>query len=86
MLRWILGITLKDNKRNDNICWIIAVACVTDKLREARLRWYGHMQRRKDDGCAKRIPETEQFSNGPIFSSLHTWLILLVNKYRKRSG
>jgi len=46
MLRWILGLTLKDRKRNDDIRCIIGVACITDKVREARLRWYGHIQRR----------------------------------------
>jgi len=45
MLRWILGLTLKDRKRNDDIRRIIGVACITDKVREARLRWYGHIHR-----------------------------------------
>jgi len=55
MLRWILGLTLKDRKRNDDVRHIIGVACITDKVREARLRWYGHIQRREEDGCVKRI-------------------------------
>ena len=57
MLRWILGLTLKDRKRNDDIRRIIGVACITDKVREARLRWYGHIQRREEDDCVKRILE-----------------------------
>ena len=52
-LRWILGLTLKDRKRNDDIRRIIGVACITDKVREARLRWYGHIQRREEDDCVK---------------------------------
>jgi len=43
MLRWILGLTLKDRKRNDDILRIIGVACITDKVCEAKLRWYGHI-------------------------------------------
>jgi len=43
MLRWILGLTLKDRKRNDDIRRIIGVACITDKVREAKMRWYGHI-------------------------------------------
>ena len=27
------------------------------KVREARLRWYGHVQRREEDECVKRILE-----------------------------
>ena len=57
MLRWILGLTLRDKKRNDDIRRILGVACITDKVREARLRWYGHVQRREDDDCVKRILE-----------------------------
>jgi len=35
----------------------IGVVCITDKVREARLRWYGHVQRREGDDCVKRILE-----------------------------
>src|SRR6218665_3416810 len=48
MLRWILGISLKDMQRNENIRKKIGVACITDKIREARLRWYGHVERSGD--------------------------------------
>lgn len=48
MLRWILGISLKNKKRNEDICRLLGVACITDKVREARLRWYGHVERRED--------------------------------------
>jgi len=30
-----------------------------DKVREARLRWYGHIQRREEDDCVKRILEAD---------------------------
>jgi len=55
MLRWILGVSLKDRKRNEDIRHAVGVACITDKIREARLRWYGHVQRREDDSCVKKI-------------------------------
>jgi len=57
MLLWILGLTLRDRKRNDDIRRILGVACITDKVQEARLRWYGHIQRREEDDCVKRILE-----------------------------
>jgi hypothetical protein len=37
MLRWILGISLKDRKRNVDIHRAVGVASITDKAREARL-------------------------------------------------
>jgi len=45
MLRWILGFTLRDKKRNDDIRRILGVVCIMDKVREAWLRWFGHVQR-----------------------------------------
>jgi len=59
MLRWILGLTLRDKKRNDDIRRIFGVACITDKVREARLRWFGHVQRREEEDCVKRILEAD---------------------------
>ena len=35
--------------------------CITDKIRESRLRWYGHVQRREDDHCIKRILKAEVY-------------------------
>src|SRR6218665_3591842 len=58
MLRWILGISLKDMQRNENIRKKIGVACITDKIREARLRWYGHVERSGDNNI-RRIMKSE---------------------------
>jgi len=55
MLRWILGVSLKDTKRNEVIRKTLGVECVTDKTRSARLRWYGHVMRREDENYEKII-------------------------------
>jgi len=59
MPRWILGLTLRDKKRNDDIRRILGVACITDKVREATLRWFGHVQRREEEDCVRRILEAD---------------------------
>jgi len=38
---------------------ILGVACITDKVREARLRRYGHVQRREEEDCVRRILEAD---------------------------
>jgi len=48
---------LEGQEKNDDIRCILGVACITDKVWEARLRWYGHVQRREEDDCVKRILE-----------------------------
>ena len=59
MLRWILGLTLRNKKKNDDICRILGVACITDKVREARSRWFGHVQRREEEDYVRRILEAD---------------------------
>ncbi|XP_062866921.1 uncharacterized protein LOC134329566, partial [Trichomycterus rosablanca] len=45
MLRWISGNTRFDHIRNDDIRRRYGVVHITEKMREARLRWYGHVLR-----------------------------------------
>jgi len=47
MLLWILGVSLKDKKRNKFIIKTLGVACITDNIREAR--WYDHVMRREEE-------------------------------------
>src|SRR6218665_437688 len=61
MLRWILGVSLRDRRRNEDIREVLGVACITDKEREARMRWYGHVMRMEDGCCIKRIMNEEVY-------------------------
>ena len=54
-LPWILGVSLKEKKRNEVIGKTLGVARIADKMRESRLRWYGHVTRREDENSVKRI-------------------------------
>ncbi|VDO89136.1 unnamed protein product [Heligmosomoides polygyrus] len=53
MLRWTAGVTRMDRIRNDAIRQKFGDAPIADKMREARLRWYGHVLREKEDGVRK---------------------------------
>ncbi|KAK3570995.1 hypothetical protein QTP86_033398, partial [Hemibagrus guttatus] len=46
MLRFSLGVTRLDRIRNEYIRGTTHVGRLGDKVREARLRWFGHVQRR----------------------------------------
>ena len=54
MLRWMCGHTRMDKIRNEVIRNKVGVACIGDKLRETRLRWYGHVLRRDPRAPVRR--------------------------------
>ena len=45
MLRWALGLTRLDHGMNEDVRRVMGVAPITEKMREAHLRWYGHVVR-----------------------------------------
>ena len=53
MLRWTSGVTRLDHIRNEDIRDRYGVAPIVEKLRERRLRWYGHAIRANENSLAK---------------------------------
>ena len=49
MLRQIMGVTRRVRERNEVIRERCGVADITLKMREARLRWHGHVERKEDE-------------------------------------
>ena len=62
-VRWALGVTRKDKIRNEYVRGTAKIAKLGDKLRNARLRWYGHVKRREEDYVEKRMEIFTMFSN-----------------------
>ena len=56
IVRWALGVTRKDKIRNEYMRGTAKIAKLGDKLRNARLRWYGPVQKR-EDYVGKRMME-----------------------------
>ena len=46
MMMWMCSKTMKDKIRNEYFLEHLEVATIGDKIRETRLRWFGHIQRR----------------------------------------
>jgi len=55
MLRRIKGITKRDREKNENIRRELGVPNIVEKVREARLRWFGHLQRAEEEHPAKTV-------------------------------
>ncbi|PHT54321.1 Beta-galactosidase 17 [Capsicum baccatum] len=54
MLRWMCGMTRGDRVRNETIREKVGVTPMECKMREVRLRWFGHVKRRGMDAPVRR--------------------------------
>ena len=59
MIRWVCGHTRLDKIRNEVIRGKIGVASIEDKMREARLRWFGHIRRTSKSAPVRRCEMIE---------------------------
>ncbi|KAK3541672.1 hypothetical protein QTP86_000467 [Hemibagrus guttatus] len=59
MLRFSLGVTRLDRIRNEYIRGTAHVGRLGDKVREARLRWFGYVQRRESEYIGRRMLDME---------------------------
>ena len=53
--KFFTGVTRMDKIRNEFIRGTAHVGKIGDKVREARLRWYGHVQRREEEYVGRRV-------------------------------
>ncbi|PIO64193.1 hypothetical protein TELCIR_14187 [Teladorsagia circumcincta] len=74
MLRWTAGATRADHIRNDVNRERSGVAPIVDKMREARLRWYGHVLRAKDDSVRKISLRLDVSAKRPKGRPKQRWL------------
>ncbi|VDP49862.1 unnamed protein product [Heligmosomoides polygyrus] len=73
MLRWTAGVTRMDSIRNDAIRQKFGVAPIPDKMREARLRWYGQVLRAKEDNVRKIGLELDVSGKRPRGRTKQRW-------------
>ena len=59
MLRFAMGVTRKDKIRNEHIRSTVKVEQLGMKMREGRLRWYGHVMRRDQEYVGRKMMEME---------------------------
>ena len=59
MLRFAMGVTRKDKIRNEYIRSTVKVERLGIKMRESRLRWYGHVMRRDQEYVGRKMMEME---------------------------
>ena len=60
MISWICGHTRLDKIRNEVIRDKIGVASIEHKMREAGLRWFGHIRRRNTNAPVRRFERVDR--------------------------
>ncbi len=55
MLRWMSGYTRLDKIRNESIRENVGVVSIEDKLREGRLKWFGHVKRTHVEAPVRQV-------------------------------
>ena len=59
MLRFGMGVTRKDKIRNEYIRDTVKVKRLGMKMREGKLRWYGHVMKRDQEYVGRRVMKME---------------------------
>ena len=54
MVRRMCGVFLKDRKRSDELLSHLGIECVENKIQRARLRWFGHVERKEENDWVKK--------------------------------
>ena len=55
MLRWITRVARKDRMENETVRKELEIEEMSEKMRENRLRWFGHVWRSEEQGLSKRV-------------------------------
>ena len=59
-----MGMTRKDKIRNEYIRGTVKVKWLGTKMREGRLKWYGHVMRREQEYVERRVMEMDLRKRG----------------------
>ena len=59
MVRRIKGVTVKDKMKSEDIRKELGVGSIKSKARESRLRWFGHVHRRKQESNLRQVMDME---------------------------
>ena len=49
MVRWMCGVTSRDRKSSEELGKRLGIVSVSSRVRQGRLRWFGHVERKDAD-------------------------------------
>ena len=55
MIRWMCGVTMRDRYPCEELRALVGIKPIVDVMRQRRLRWFGHIERREDNSWLKKV-------------------------------
>ena len=74
MIRWMAGVTLKDRKTSEELRDRLGIVSVERVVSRGRLRWYGHVERKKDDDWVSKCRNLEVVGSRRRGRGKKTWM------------
>ena len=81
MLRWMTGVSLSERKNNE---WWVRSMLAIEVIRQNRLRWFGHVERRDELCWIKRIETLQVDGDGVKGRPRKRWREVLKEDMRKK--
>ena len=73
MIRWMCGVSLREKKTSAELRQKMGVEAIVDVVRRGRLRWYGHVVRKKENDWVKKVMSINLEGTRPSGRPKKTW-------------
>ena len=74
MIRWMCGVKLNERKKSEELRKLIGLEPVSLMIKNSRLRWFGHVERKDDNDWVKLDREDARKRPGGIVLRM-TWKV-----------
>ena len=65
--------SLKDQKRSEDLCSVLGIQCVADVVRRGRMRWFEHIERKSGDDWVSSCRDKEVVGVKCVARDRRTW-------------
>ena len=73
MIRWMCGVSLKDRLSCEELGARLGIKSILEVMRQRRLRWFGHVERRDVDSWLQKVRNLEIAGKGRPGRPCKTW-------------
>ena len=82
MIRWMCGVTMRDRYPCEELRAWVGIKPIVDVMRQRRLRWFGHIERREDDSWLKKVQNLAVDDHSGCGRPCKTWEHVIMEDLR----